>query len=363
MSRMRVGHPVRVEHVEVGQLLAGGREHHRLAGQRRDRQRGAAAGVAVELGQHHAVVADAVEERLRGRHRVLADHRVDDEQHLVRVGRVADRGGLRHHLRVDAETAGGVDDDDVVQRALGLVDRPPRHRHRVADAVAGLGREHRDARPARRPPAAGSTAFGRCRSAATSSGVLPCSFSHSASLPASVVLPEPCRPASMITVGGFLANRSRRVSPPRIVTSSSCTILMTCCAGFSACETSAPAARSLTRAMNCRTTGSATSASSRAMRISRAVASMSAGTAAPCRAARRRPGSADRRASQTHLKATRPSASYWMIPNGRAAPHPQFAADRGGGGQLAGVSADRTMFTVRLRRSGSVSRPPEESVT
>ena len=80
----------------------------------------------------------------------------------------------------------------------------------------------------------------------------------------------------MITVGGFLANRSRRVSPPRIVTSSSCTILMTCCAGFSACDTSAPAARSLTRAMNCRTTGSATSASSRAMRISRAVASMSA---------------------------------------------------------------------------------------
>ena len=85
----------------------------------------------------------------------------------------------------------------------------------------------------------------------------------------------------MITVGGFLANRSRRVSPPRIWTSSSFTILMTCCAGFSACETSAPAARSLTRAMNCRTTGSATSASSRAMRISRAVASMSAWDSRP----------------------------------------------------------------------------------
>ena len=96
-----------------------------------------------------------------------------------------------------------------------------------------------------------STAFGRCRSAATSSGVLPCSLSHSASLPASVVLPEPCRPASMITVGGTLANRSRLASPPRISTSSSCTILMTCCAGLSACDTSAPLARSFTRAMNC----------------------------------------------------------------------------------------------------------------
>ena len=52
--------------------------------------------------------------------------------------------------------------------------------------------------------------------------------------------------------------------------SSSLTILMTCWAGFSAAETSSPLARSLTRAMNCLTTGSATSASSRAMRISRA---------------------------------------------------------------------------------------------
>ena len=46
---------------------------------------------------------------------------------------------------------------------------------------------------------------GRCRSEATSSGVWPWPFSQSASLPASVVLPAPCRPASMITVGGFLA--------------------------------------------------------------------------------------------------------------------------------------------------------------
>ena len=50
----------------------------------------------------------------------------------------------------------------------------------------------------------------------------------------------------MITVGGFLANRSRRVSPPRIVTSSSLTILTTCWAGLSAWLTSSPRARSLT---------------------------------------------------------------------------------------------------------------------
>ena len=125
------------------------------------------------------------------------------------------------------------------------------------------------------------TAFGRWRSAATSIGVLPCSLSQSASFAASVVLPAPWRPASMITVGPDLAYRSRRVSPPRIVTSSSLTILTICWAGFSAPLTSSPRARSLTAATNSLTTGSATSASSSAIRISRAVASMSASESRP----------------------------------------------------------------------------------
>ena len=41
-----------------------------------------------------------------------------------------------------------------------------------------------------------------------------------------------------MTVGPVLANVSRAVSPPRIATSSSWTILTTCCAGFSAPDTS-----------------------------------------------------------------------------------------------------------------------------
>jgi hypothetical protein len=62
------------------ELLAGGGEHDRLAGDVRDRQRGTTAGVAVELGEHDAGEADAVAERLGGGDGVLADHRVDDEQ-------------------------------------------------------------------------------------------------------------------------------------------------------------------------------------------------------------------------------------------------------------------------------------------
>ena len=71
--------------------------------------------------------------------------------------------------------------------------------------------------------------------------------------------------------------------------SSSLTILTTCWAGLSAPETSAPLARSLMRPMKVRTTGSDTSASSSARRISRAVASISASVSRPLP---RRPDSA-----------------------------------------------------------------------
>ena len=171
----------------------------------RDRQRRAAAGVAVELGQDDPVEADAVEEGQCGRDGVLADHRVDDEQGLVGRDGVPDVGGLLHQLGVDAEPAGGVDDDDVVQLAAracsttGARPRPPGRRRRCP------ARGAKTATPARSPTTCSwSTALGRCRSAATSSGWWPWLLSQRASLPASVVFPDPCRPASMITVGGCL---------------------------------------------------------------------------------------------------------------------------------------------------------------
>ena len=112
----------------------------------RDRQRRAAAGVAVELGEHDAGEADAVLEGLRGDDGVLADHRVDDEQDLVGLHGVADVGGLLHHLGVDAEAAGGVDDDDVVAASAGRARAACGRRvDRVADAAARVGREDVDA--------------------------------------------------------------------------------------------------------------------------------------------------------------------------------------------------------------------------
>ena len=140
------GHPVGVEDVEVVQLLAGGREQDRHAGDLADRQRRATAGVAVELGQHHAGEADTGPECLGGGHRVLADHRVEHEQRLVGGHRVADRGRLGHQHVVDAEPARGVDDDDVEHLSLGLSQPGRGHGHRVAGTcVAGFGRLGRGA--------------------------------------------------------------------------------------------------------------------------------------------------------------------------------------------------------------------------
>ena len=92
-----------------------------------------------------------------------------------------------------------------------------------------------------------STAAGRWRSAPTSSGLRPCDLNHSASLPVAVVLPEPCRPAMRMTVGGFGAYWIFSVSPPRMRISSSWTALTTCWPGSSACERVAPIACSRMR--------------------------------------------------------------------------------------------------------------------
>ena len=202
--------------------------------------------------------------------------------------------------------------------------------------------------PARSPRISSCwTALGRCRSAATSIGVLPCWRSHRASLAATVVLPDPWRPANMITVGATLAKRSRRASPPRISTSSSLTIFMTCCAGFRASETSAPEARSLTRAMNCRTTGSATSASSSAILISRAVASMSAADSRPCPRSEEKTW-VSRSESVSNTSGCRPRA--WLVADGARAGSPAPGPQTPAGRAVCSVAGPHSRLSGRRRR-------------
>jgi hypothetical protein len=99
-----------------------------------------------------------------------------------------------------------------------------------------------------------STAAGRYTSQATMRVWRISRFILRASLPAVVVLPEPCSPTIMITVGGVGAIVSPTRFSPSMAVSSSCTIFTICCPGETAFSTDSPIAFSSTRFMKSRVT-------------------------------------------------------------------------------------------------------------
>ncbi len=116
------GEPVRVEDLEGVGLLAGAEELDRDPGHGRDAERGAAAGVAIDLGEDESGHGHGRDERLGDADGLLAGHGVDDEQGLDRLDGRVDGGDLLHEGLVDAEPARGVEDHDVADLALGRLD-------------------------------------------------------------------------------------------------------------------------------------------------------------------------------------------------------------------------------------------------
>ena len=116
------GHPVRVEDLELVELLAHGGELDGLAGDRLHGQRGTPARIAVELREQDAVECDPLLERARDGDRLLARHRVQDEEDVERLDGVAHVGELVHQRLVDLQPAGGVHDHDVAPVGCGAVD-------------------------------------------------------------------------------------------------------------------------------------------------------------------------------------------------------------------------------------------------
>ena len=107
------GGAIGMEDVQAVGLFADADELDRLAGDVAHRQRGAAAGIAVGLGQHHAGQRQGLAESLGGVGGVLAGHRIDHEQGLDRLDRGVQRLDLGHHRFVDRQAAGGIDDQHV----------------------------------------------------------------------------------------------------------------------------------------------------------------------------------------------------------------------------------------------------------
>ena len=108
---------VGMEGFESVGLFAYADELERLAGYGANRERRAAAGVAVHLGENSPGDAEALVEFIGGFDGVLAGHGVGDEQDFGGVEQVFELAQLGHQIFVDVEAAGGVDQHHV---AAGL---------------------------------------------------------------------------------------------------------------------------------------------------------------------------------------------------------------------------------------------------
>jgi hypothetical protein len=115
-----LGHPLGMEAFEAVELFADADVLDRHAGHRLDGQRRPAAGVAVQLGEDHAVDLEGLVERFGGVDGVLPGHGVADEQHLMRHEAVVDQFQLAHQGVVDVQPAGRVEDQDVPPLLIGL---------------------------------------------------------------------------------------------------------------------------------------------------------------------------------------------------------------------------------------------------
>ena len=114
------GDAVGVEGFEAVGFFTRAEKLNRLAGDFAHRQGRAAARVAVHFGEDDAGERQGFIERLRGVHRVLAEHGVDDKQGFHRI-----EGGVQlfdfvHHFLIDGQPAGGIDHQHVVEAAFGL---------------------------------------------------------------------------------------------------------------------------------------------------------------------------------------------------------------------------------------------------
>ena len=120
------------------EVLARADELDRHAGHGLDRQGGAAAGVAVELGHDHAVEFQGLVEGLRAADGVLAGHRVDHQEDLVGTDAAVDLGQLAHQFFVDVQAAGRIEDHHLHAAVLGLLDGDLAEGHGVLRGQVGI---------------------------------------------------------------------------------------------------------------------------------------------------------------------------------------------------------------------------------
>ncbi|MMZ68804.1 hypothetical protein D1872_315400 [compost metagenome] len=90
-------------------LLAESGELNRAPRHRFDRQRRTAAGIPVQLGEHNPGQFQLRIEAFGDIYRILTGHRIDHEQHFIRLRDLVDLTELLHQRLVDMQPAGRID--------------------------------------------------------------------------------------------------------------------------------------------------------------------------------------------------------------------------------------------------------------
>ena len=161
------------------------------------RQDSTAPGVAVQLRQDDTVEFQGGVEGTRAVDRVLPRHAVDDEIHLIGLDLSIDLLELRHQLVVNRQPSGRVQDTDPSALVAGLLDPLATDADRILRLFVRIDGDTQlltdDVQLVN-----GSRALQVGRHEERSHSLL--LQERLANLPQVVVLPEPCRPHSMITV-------------------------------------------------------------------------------------------------------------------------------------------------------------------
>ena len=120
-----------MENLQRVKFLSGAEELDRLPHRRAKRESRPSPCVPIHLGEHRTVKVQALVKCPGGVDGILSRHGVDHEEDLVRGDRLLDRLHFLHHLLVDVQPSGGIDDDEVTRILPRVNHSPPRERDSV----------------------------------------------------------------------------------------------------------------------------------------------------------------------------------------------------------------------------------------
>ena len=120
-----------MEDIQSIHLFARSDELDRFVDHRSDRKSGTTASITIQLSQYHTVKIEAFVEFFRRINCILSGHGINHKQGFIRLDSTLDRSDLFHHLLIDCQTAGSIDNHDIITFRTCFADRVHRDLHRI----------------------------------------------------------------------------------------------------------------------------------------------------------------------------------------------------------------------------------------